>query len=134
MATYKIIGFDETAGVLIIQFDTNMAPLTVDVPFDENGQYITGDALDHHIQGFIPVWHLDRLARISSGVANVDAIKALVETPEPVTQPSNDDGSAEALANADMWSEHMQEKAIAKALVKFGVLQSDPTEVEVTRL
>lgn len=134
MANYKIIGFDESVGVLIIQFDPTMAPLTVDVPLDENGHYIVGEALDAHIQGFIPVWHLERVARIASGIPNVDTIKALVEEPEIVVQPSNDDGSAEALANAAMWGEHMQEKAIAKALVKFGVLESDPTEVSVTSL
>lgn len=40
----------------------------------------------------------------------------------------------EELANAEMWDQIAFEKKVAKCLVKFGVLQTDPTDIEVTKL
>lgn len=84
MATYSIIGFNKDMGQLLVRFHPDMSPVAVDVPI-ENGQYITGSALDAYIQGFIPVWHIERLETIKSGISNEASIEALV-TPEPAPE------------------------------------------------
>lgn len=133
MVNYKIIGFDKTIGSIVVSFDEKMAPLAIDVPLNEEGLYITGEELDTYIKGFIPTWHLDRVAKISAGVANENEIEALVQ---PVVQDGVSllSGTPEVDANIAMWQQLETEKTIAKALVKFGVLQSDPTEIQTTTL
>lgn len=127
MATYKVLNFDEGAGQLIIEFAENMAPLAIDVPI-KDGLYITGEELDTYIKGFIPTWHLERQAQIQAGVANADQLKALA--PVEATQQSN----TTEPENLQMWADLQFEKSIAKALVKFGVLESDPTVIPVNEL
>jgi hypothetical protein len=51
----------------------------------------------------------------------------LVSTASPVP-------TEEELANGEMWAQIDFEKKVAKCLVKFGVLQTDPTDIEVTQL
>lgn len=78
MATYKIVSFNELHGQIEIQYDVNYPPVCVDLPL-ENGLFLTGDALDAYIQGFIPVTHIDRLNTLKNGVANANEIQALVQ-------------------------------------------------------
>ena len=47
---------------------------------------------------------------------------------EPMVQPTHNP------QNAAMWQQIELEQKIAKALVKFGVLQEDPTEISITKL
>lgn len=53
----------------------------------------------------------------------------VITTPTTSPIPTEDE-----LANAEMWAQVAFEKKVAKTLVKFGVLESDPTVVEVTQL
>lgn len=132
MSTYKVLSFNENTGQLVIEFAQGMAPLSVDVPI-ENGLYITGEALDNYVKGFIPTWHLERQAQINAGVANADTLKALVEQTAEVQIPTALTPEQEqAEANAKMWAELKFEQDVAKALVKFGVLESDPTQIPVS--
>jgi hypothetical protein len=87
MTTYTIIGFNKQIGQLTIRFHPDMNPLAVDVPI-ENGQYITGEALDTYIKNFIPTWHIERLAAIQSGVSNENVLESLV-IPEPISEVAN---------------------------------------------
>jgi len=131
MATYKVTNFDETTGQLIVEFAQGMAPLSVDVPI-KDGLYITGEELDTYVQGFIPTWHLERQTQINAGVANADALKALVEQTADVEVPTV--LTEEQKTNLKMWSDLAFEKDVAKVLVKFGVLESDPTAISVNEL
>lgn len=51
--------------------------------------------------------------------------------PLPVVQNAS---APDAQANAQMWAQLSAEQQIAAALVKFGILKSDPTTIEVTKL
>jgi len=131
MAAYKVTNFDETTGQLIVEFAQGMAPLSVDVPI-KNGLYITGEELNTYVQGFIPTWHLERQAQINQGVANAGDLKALVDQTADVEVPSV--LTEEQKANLEMWSDLAFEQNVAKVLVKFGVLESDPTVIPVSEL
>ena len=134
MKTYKIIGFDKTSGVLTISFADNMAPIGIDVPLDDAGLYITGQELDTYVQGFIPTWHLERINKISAGIANESEIEALVEVLPTVEQTVTSEQQTQTDENIAMWTQLEQERQIAKILVKFGLLEQDPTQISTTSL
>jgi len=135
MANYKIIGFEKTTGLITINFDPNMAPLTIEVPLNEQNNYITGIELDTYIQGFVPTWHLDRINKIANGISNEADIEALVEV-LPFTEPSAEEDitTSEVNANLNMWQQIETEKQIAKVLVKFGILTENPTIIQTSTL
>lgn len=74
---YSITNFNKETGQIVVRFAPNMEPLLIEVPI-ENGVYITGENLDNYIKGFIPSWHLERLAAIKAGVPNEAEIQCLV--------------------------------------------------------
>jgi hypothetical protein len=55
----------------------------------------------------------------------------LNEAPNSITELEN---QSNADANAEMWQDLSFEKNVAKALVKFGVLQEDPTAIPTVEL
>lgn len=132
MASYKVLEFNKNSGQLVIEFAVGMAPLTVDVPI-KDGLFIAGAELEEYIQGFIPTWHLERQAQLNAGIPNASALEQLVETQPEVALPTvltpEQEQSAE---NAAMWAQVEFEKKVAAALVKFGVLASDPTSIPVS--
>lgn len=128
---YKIVNFDETNGSVVINYNPNMPNINVDIPLDENGLFIVGEELDNYIKGFIPTWHLERIEKIAQGIPNADQIKALVEEPPIEEVPTI---SEEAIANSEMWEKIYFEKRIGDALVKFGVLESNPVNIPVEQL
>jgi hypothetical protein len=129
MSTYKILNFIENTGQLTVEFAENMAPLSIDVPL-KDGLYITGEELDTYIKGFIPTWHIERQSQISQGVANSDVLKSLVES----SATSASTLTEQQEENINMWAELQFEKNIAKVLIKFGVLDSDPTAIPTQEL
>lgn len=104
----------------------DVATYAIDVPVVDDA-FITGAALDAEIRHRAPTWLIEREQQVKTA-AGFDQIVALVQ--EPVVQPID----AEAQANADMWAKVEFEKQVAKALVKFGVLESDPTSIPVSQL
>lgn len=129
---YKIIYFDRDNGSITIKFAENMAPVNVDLPLNEEGLYLTGEALNEYVKGFIPTWHLERLSRIQAGIPNADDIEALVQAePEAAAQqtPTQQD-----VANAQMWAKIEFEKQVGDALVKFGLLESNPSTIPVANI
>ena len=134
MANYKILSFNKNTGGLVVQFAEDMAPLNIDVPLDANNLFIVGEELEQYIQGFIPTWHIERLEKLKNGIANASEIEILVAPAEEVVLPSVSEISAEEKANLQMWKQLEEEKTIARALVKFGLLTEDPTAVPTTTL
>jgi hypothetical protein len=75
---YSIVEFNETTAeisVLVAEFPV----ITIKLPVDEEGRVPEGSELDVYINGFLPHTHFQRLEQIKKGVANIDAIKALVD-------------------------------------------------------
>jgi DNA polymerase III sliding clamp (beta) subunit (PCNA family) len=129
---YKIISFDEASGSVVIRYREDASPISVNLPLDENGLYVTGEALDQYIRGFIPVEYFQRIDTIKAGVQNADAIKALVQ-PEPVQEITQETviTSAEEKAVAEGWEKYEFEKQVGAALVKFGLVSSNPAQIPV---
>lgn len=119
--SYKILTVNTEANCMDVEFSAeghDTVTVGVRIPFAH-------EDVDQVIQSFAPmsVWFPQptELASISEGrVGQID-----------VTSP------AEAAANASsaqMWAKVHFERQVAAALVKFGVLQSDPTTIGVTQL
>lgn len=88
---YQIRAFDEANAQLIVEFD-GMPLVAVDLIIDENGNVPEGEALDSAIRQYMPTWHMERKRKLESGIANAEAIKALV-VPSPqleALKPSKD--------------------------------------------
>lgn len=104
----------------------DVATYALDVPVVD-GAFLTGDALDAEIRHRAPTWLIEREQQVKTA-AGFDQIAALVQE-APAQQVDS-----EAQANAEMWAQLQFEKQVAKALVKFGVLESDPTVIPVSQL
>lgn len=132
MSAYKVVSFNKMSGQLMIEVAKELPPIPIDVPI-RDGLYITGAELDAHIKGFIPVDFINRQLQINNGVANADALLALVQTTEVVEVPTiKSQAQIQAEANEAMWRQLKFEQDVAKVLVKFGLLQSDPTTIPVS--
>lgn len=132
MASYKVLEFNKNSGQLIIEFAVGATPLAVDVPI-KDGLFVTGTELDEYVQGFIPTWHLERQAQLNAGIPNASALEQLVEAQPEVELPTVLTPEQEqAIENEAMWAQVEFERKIATALIKFGVLESDPTSIPVS--
>lgn len=127
--TYKVVRATRSIGQIEVAYfdgEKHLGTWAIDVPV-QDGQFLTGDALDAEIMHRAPSWAVEREQAVATA-AGFDQIEALVEELPQVPVDS------EAEENARMWEQLQFEKRVAKALVKFGVLQSDPTEIPVTQL
>lgn len=127
MTTYKIIGFDKSNGVLSVKFADNMAALTIDVPINEQGEYITGEELNSYIQGFIPTWHLDRVNKIAAGIPNESAIESLVQAQPAVETAPTPQQEIQSLETVGEWQQQQAEDQIVGVLVKLGLVPQGST-------
>lgn len=137
MQEYKIINFNRDTGSIVVEFNPEMSPISIDLPIGDDNKYITGVALDEHIRGFIPTWFIERKAKIAMGISNEAEIAALVQEPTPnptasVTPAQNDLDAMNEAGRA--FVEYETERAIAKALLKWGILTQDPTAIQSTTL
>lgn len=127
---YKITRADAQIGQIEVTYlkpDGGIAGVyAIDVPIID-GVFITGAELDAEIKHRAPLWATQREQEVASATG-FDQISALVEE---MPQPEVD---ADAEANALMWEQTAFEQRIAAALVKFGVLQSNPTTIPVGTL
>jgi hypothetical protein len=134
MANYKVLEFNEFTGQLVVEYAVGMSPIAVDVPI-KDGLYITGEELNVYVQGFIPTWYLERQSQINAGVSNVEELKGLVEQTAKTAIPTTLTlEQQQADERAKMWSVIQFERDVAKALIKFGVLTTDPTAIPVNEL
>lgn len=126
---YRIIKATPETGQIEVTYTNqgvDVATYAIDIPVVD-GAFLTGEALDTEIRHRSPTWLITREEEVATATGFED-IMALV-TPLPKNEPDPD-----AAANAAMWEQVELEKKIAKALVKFGVLNEDPTTIDVTKL
>ena len=126
---YQIIRATPEIGqieVLYKEGDKPVGVYAIDVPVMD-GAFLTGDALHAEIMHRAPTWVNQREQEVATATG-FDQIVSLVQ-PLEQEQPTS-----EQQANAEMWAQQAYEQKLAKALVKFGVLASDPTEIGVTQL
>ena len=97
--SHKIRDFNETSGGILVSVHnsggTEVGTVNIDLPMDEAGLYLVGDALTAYINSFIPEEHFTRLETVGGGVANASAITALLEpypVPEVVQNITNAEG------------------------------------------
>jgi hypothetical protein len=125
--TYRIVKFEETTGVLVVQFHESIPPFGIDLPLNEQGLYITGQELEQYIEGFAPRDFIDRKNKINQGIANASDIQALVDN----TNNEETITLTEEEREAQKQYEQLQfDKRIAQTLIRFGVLTTDPTETQ----
>jgi hypothetical protein len=130
---YQIIRAAPEIGQIEVLYKDGNQPVgayAIDVPVVD-GAFLTGDALHNEIMHRAPTWVSQRAQEVASATG-FSQIVALVQ-PLPVDEQTAEQTS-EQQANAAMWAQVEYEKKLAKALVKFGVLSSDPTEIPVTGL
>jgi hypothetical protein len=126
---YQIIRATPEIGQIEVLYKEGEKPMgvyAIDVPVVD-GAFLTGDALHEEIMHRAPTWATQREQEVATATG-FDQITALVQE-LPVEEPTT-----EQQANAAMWEQVQFEKRTAKALVKFGVLETDPTEIGVTQL
>lgn len=126
---YQIIRATPEAGQIEVLYKDDGKPVgvyAIDVPVVD-GAFLTGDALHNEIMHRAPLWVGQREREIKSA-SGFDSIVALVQPLEL------EDLTSEAQANAEMWAQQAYEQKLAKALVKFGLLETDPTGIGVTQL
>jgi len=83
----KLIEFNRATGQVLAQVQ-DFPAFVVDVPI-QNGKFISGEALQRYVSGFVPVWHLERIALLAQspdGACDVEAM--CVQTATPIAEPS----------------------------------------------
>lgn len=118
--TYEVASVDEQSRCMEVIYRADGHPeqrIGARLPYE-------GEALEAVVAMYAPVayWESLQAAIVSVQVGASGAIAA----PSPI--------DPEQQANVEMWAQVQFEKQVAKALVKFGVLASDPTEIQVTQL
>lgn len=114
----KIISFDPANGSVEIEVGDNAPAINVELPINENGEYITGGELDIYLNGFVPVVDAARKQALSRGIPNASMIEAMVQPREaPVDSVPADVSDVLAQAEQDMFDESVRE-----SLVRLGVL------------
>jgi hypothetical protein len=116
---YEVLSTDVAANCMEVLFKSDGLPdvtVSARIPFE-------GEDLDAVIRSFAPftIWQPVVTVVQNVQVGHSNSVQATEE-------------KADASANADMWAQVTFEKNVAKALVKIGVLDTDPTEVPVTGL
>jgi hypothetical protein len=131
---YVIKEFNKATGQLLVEFAVGMHPLAIDVPI-KDGLFITGSELEEYIQGFIPTWYLERQQLLNAGVGNASELEQLVSVQPEIDLPVvlSPEQEQEAKDSA-MWAQQKFESDVAKVLVKFGVLDVDPTKIPVNQV
>lgn len=83
-----IIDFNEETCQVVVYVE-GLAPYAVDLPIDDEGLTLEGDALDRYLRGFYPSQHFDRKEKLKNGVKNAEAVRAKVR-PLPITELSDE--------------------------------------------
>lgn len=120
--TYEVISVDSEARCMEVVYRSpgrQQMHVGVRLPWE-------GESLEAVIHAHSPVIYWQEQDRVIQSVA--------VGTVGTVVVPQSESSEENDRANYDMLFEASVEQKVAKALVKFGVLQSDPTVVEVTKL
>jgi len=116
--TYEVKAVHTSTNCMDVLFKSDGLPdvlVSARIPFE-------GEDADAVIRSFAPfvIWQPKVMALQDMQVGHSGAVEAV----------QNDTNTE----NANMWAQVEFEKQVAKALLKFGVLNTDPTAVEVTQL
>jgi len=128
--TYEIVSVDEVSRCMEVVYSAEghqTMRIGARLPFE-------GEALDDVIKAFAPIqlWRelsIPVVAPVAGQSGSIDPL-----APSRSTHRIETDAEKQDRLNAEMWAQVEFEKQVAKALVKFGVLQSDPTSIELTQL
>ena len=125
MQNFTVLRFDEQIGQITVAVE-GFSPIAIDLPI-QDGLYPIGEELERYVMGFFPAPDTSRADAISAGVANASEIAALVS-------PNSFVESSEAeLASRALQAQTEFDRRVAAALVRFGVLEIDPTQPEGTQ-
>lgn len=119
--TYSVVRVDQDVKCIEVNFMAEgFSPILVSMPIPR-----LGDNIDSVIQSYAPwtIWQpqVIEYAEIAVGKSG----SYVPPTPEEVEQN---------LKNAQMWAQVSYDKQIAEALVRLGVIQSNPTTIPVSTL
>ena len=127
---YSIISADKKIGQIQVAYKNTSNKVVgiyaIDVPIVD-GVFLIGDALHQEILHRAPTWATTREQEVHAATG-FGEIEALVQ---PLSTTEID---AETEANAHMWYQFKYEQRLAEALVKFGLLEADPTSIPVGKL
>jgi hypothetical protein len=116
---YKVLSVDTSSNCMEVEFTSDGLPeVTVGVRVPHEGEDV-----DAVIRSFAPIAFWQPV---------VVALQDVAVGYEGEVQPVPIDPAA--VENSEMWARVAFEKNVAEVLVKFGVLESDPTVVPVTNL
>jgi len=133
MISYQITSFNPSFGNISVLFkkdDVVIASYNVDVPLTDAGLFITGEELNNYLLRMFPQHVIDRKNKLEAGIPNAADIASLVVPIEETATAQVTEISEQQQA----WFEIENEKRVAKALVKFGLLATDPTEIPAATL
>jgi len=133
MISYQITSFNSDFGNISVLFKKDnavIATYNVDVPLTDDGLFITGEVLNSYLLGMFPQHIIDRKNKLEAGIPNASVIASLVVPIEETATAQVNEISEQQQA----WFEIENEKRVAKALVKFGLLATDPTEIPAATL
>jgi hypothetical protein len=134
MISYQITSFNSDFGNISVLFKKDnavIATYNVDVPLTDDGLFITGEVLNSYLLGMFPQHIIDRKNKLEAGIPNASVIASLVVPLEEAEQPRV---PTELSEQEKMWIDLQEEKRVAKVLVKFGLLATDPTEIPTATL
>lgn len=128
---YKIIGADNRSGSLLIKFYTDGYRdgliYNVDIPI-ENGQFVSGDALDAHIMSFAPYGQLERLAFLNANETPFPQITVEPELRDPILDAPLEASIAFALNQIDGTASETRKKFISTGVGQDAVYVTKATE------
>lgn len=124
--TYEIITVNETARCMEVVYSAEghqTMHIGMRLPFE-------GEALENVIRNFAPIglWEEQKLSVVAPTVGVTGIIPISPVTTAPLTLEQIN------YPNAQMWQQVSFDQQIAGALVRLGVLNSDPTTIEVSTL
>ena len=119
---YKVLSVDNSAKCMEVEYTSEgfgKHIVSTRLPYDNEK---LSDLI--HSYSPIPIWESE-----SKTFATVDVGASGSYSPS-----ENNQNQIDETENSKMWMQTEFEKSVAKALVKFGVLDSDPTGIGVTQL
>jgi hypothetical protein len=128
--TFEVVAVDEAARCMEVVYKADGHAehrIGARLPF-------AGESLAAVVNMYAPIWQWQESVRELSVPAIGASGEIGPDTPAEVFAAEETQEQKQARLNREMWAQAEFEKQVAKVLVKFGVLQSDPTDIPVTTL
>ncbi len=128
---YKIIGADSRSGSLLIKFYNDGYPnglvYNVDIPI-ENGQFVSGEALEAHIMSFAPYGQLERMAFLSANETPFPNIAVEPELHDPILDAPLEESITFALNQIDGTASETRKKFVSTGAGQDAVYVAKATQ------